>query len=155
MELLYKLIRDIPEIPVDEVIIGVHSTLVKSGERSGLASTIKYCGPHENVRHAGELETLGLKALAEYVLSDNLLEASVGMAAVNCFYSARVKNYRTLNAKDILLERGRNRNVGIIGHFPFLEEQKKYYRNCFIFEKQPREGDLWKRTYRNICRKRR
>lgn len=142
MNLLEKLIAKVPETSLEEVIIGVHSTLVKSSQNCGIASTIKYCGPKENVRNAGKLEVLNLKELAAYSLSDNLLEASIGMAAINCAFSLKIQKYKTVNAKDIILEKGKNKCVGIIGHFPFLEEQKGEYKNCYIFEKQPHEGDL-------------
>lgn len=142
MHLLETLISQTPETPVDEVIIGVHSVLVKSGDRAGIASTIKYCSPTENIRSAGALETLNLKELAAYALSENLLEASVGMAAVNCGLAGRVPQTEALNAKEVILEKGRNKILGIIGHFPFLEEQRENYGQCYIFEKHPRPGDL-------------
>jgi uncharacterized protein (DUF4213/DUF364 family) len=142
MEILKQLIHPVPEIPIQEVIVGVHSVLVKTADSCGIASTIKYCSPHENVRQAGNLEQLNLRQLAKYAQSKNLLEASIGMAAINCFHSARIKAQKSMNAKDIILERGRQKTVGIIGHFPFLEKQKHLYKKCYIFEKQPQEGDL-------------
>lgn len=142
MQILEQLLADIPDEEVDEVIVGLHSVLVKSGERSGLASTIKYCGPGAELRGASELERYSLRELADYALSDNLLESSVGMAAINCAFSGTAGKYRELNAKDILLNKGQGKNVGIIGHFPFLEKQRQLYKNCDIFEKQPRDGDL-------------
>jgi uncharacterized protein (DUF4213/DUF364 family) len=142
MNLLEKLIRQVPENAVDEVIVGVHSVLVKSGDHAGIASTIKYCSPVENVRHAGMLETMTLNELALYALSSNLLEASIGMAAINCAINRDIMNTKSLNAKTLILEKGKNKKVGIIGHFPFLEEQKDAYKACYIFEKHPRPGDL-------------
>lgn len=142
MKLLSRLISDIEETTVEEVIIGVHSVLVKTKDTCGIASTIKYCGHNVNVQHAGDLESLNLKELAEYALSDNLLEASIGMAAINCGLSRMIGKYRTVNAKEIILKKGKNKTVGIIGHFPFLEDQRDQYKNCYIFEKSPHEGDL-------------
>jgi uncharacterized protein len=142
MNLLNRLISDIEEAKVEEVIVGVHSVLVKTKDAFGIASTIKYCGHNINVRNAGELETLILKELAEYALSDNLLEASIGMAAINCGLSKTIEKFWQINAKDIILERGRNKTLGIIGHFPFLEDQRDEYKECYIFEKFPQEGDL-------------
>jgi len=142
MEILDHLIAPISEKPVEEVIVGVHSVLVKTADNCGIASTIKYCSPHENVRNAGELEKLNLHQLAEYAYSKNLLEASIGMAAINCFHSTKITNPNSLNAKHIILEQGGNKIVGVIGHFPFLEKQKEQYKSCYIFEKQPQEGDL-------------
>lgn len=142
MQILKELLSDIPDGTVDEVIVGLHSVLVKSGNRAGISSTIKYCEPGVEPAKAGELEKCSLRELAHYALSGNLLEASVGMAALNCALSGHTGPFRDINAKDIILEKGRGKNVGIIGHFPFLKEQRSAYKNCDIFEKQPREGDL-------------
>lgn len=142
MDILKTLISDISEDKVEEVIIGVHSTLVKTAKNAGIASTIKYSHPCDDVDHAGELEQLNLKELAAYALSDKLLEASIGMAAINCYYSDKMGISKIVNAKDIIIEKGKNKTLGIIGHFPFLEKNKGLFRNCYIFEKFPREGDL-------------
>ena len=142
MNLLERLISDIEELEVEEVIIGVHSVLVKTNDACGIASTIKYCGQGVNVAKAGHLEDLNLKELAEYALSDNLLEASIGMAAINCGLSHKIEKYWQINAKDVILEKGINKKVGIVGHFPFLEKQRDEYKECYIFEKFPQEGDM-------------
>ncbi len=142
MEILTQLIDPVPEIPIKEVIVGVHSVLVLTADNCGIASTIKYCSPHENVRRAGNLEQLNLRQLAKYAYSNNLLEASIGMAAINCYHSGKTSQFKSLNAKEIVLNKGQNKIVGIIGHFPFLEKQKHLYEKCYIFEKQPQAGDL-------------
>jgi hypothetical protein len=142
MKLLDRLISDIEEVNVDEVIVGVHSVLVKTKEACGIASTIKYCGHDIHVREAGNLESLNLKELASLSLSNNLLEASIGMAAINCGLSKTVARYRIVNAKKVITDKGRNKVLGIIGHFPFLDDQKDHYKACYIFEKQPHKGDL-------------
>lgn len=142
MKLLERLISDIEELKVEEVIVGVHSVLVKTKDFCGIASTIKYCGYGINVDNAGNLEELNIKELAAYALSDNLLEASIGMAAINCGLSKSIGKYRMVNAKEIISEKGKNKILGIIGHFPFLDDQKGHYKECYIFEKQPHPGDL-------------
>jgi len=142
MNLLNRLISDIKEAKVEEVVVGVHSVLVKTKDACGIASTIKYCGHNINVHKAGHLEDLNLKELAGYALSNNLLEASIGMAAINCGLSQTVNKYRVVNAKKIIAEKGKNKVLGIIGHFPFLDDKKDLYKACYIFEKFPHEGDL-------------
>lgn len=142
MKLLERLISDIEELDLQEVIVGVHSVLVKTRNMCGIASTIKCCGHGVNVDKAGSLEDLNLKELAEYALSDNLLEASIGMAAINCGLSKTVVKYHMVNAKKIIGEKAKNKVLGIIGHFPFLDDQKNQYKECYIFEKQPKPGDL-------------
>lgn len=74
----------IDPIPVKEVVVGVHWTLVCS-QYCGLAFTLMNCGPHghSKIRAVGKLKEKSAQELASRVLSNNLLEASVGMAAIN------------------------------------------------------------------------
>ncbi len=78
MTLLNRLISDIEEAEVEEVIVGVHSVLVKTNDACGIASTIKYCGHNINVENAGNLEDLNLKnwrlMLCQIICLKHLLE---------------------------------------------------------------------------------
>ncbi|MBU0712048.1 DUF364 domain-containing protein [bacterium] len=136
------MIKNVPQIPVHDVVIGVFSTLVKTEMNCGIASTIKYGSPHQRIKDSGQLEELTLRELAEYVFSENLLEASVGMAAINSMFPIDDSHYRQVNASDIIVEKGQGRTLGIIGHFPFLERLKGQFKQVYIFEKQPQKGDL-------------
>ncbi|MEA3500728.1 MAG: DUF364 domain-containing protein [Candidatus Marinimicrobia bacterium] len=142
MKLLNRLINEVPDIPVEEVIIGVFSTLIKAGKYEGVASTLHYERPHQKVKNSGSLEKYSLRELAEFSLSDNLIEASVGMAAINSAAAFANNNYSKINAKNIILEKGKGKNIGVIGHFPFLIELKNEFKQLQIFEKQPQENDL-------------
>jgi hypothetical protein len=48
-----------------------------------------------------------------------------------------------VNAFDVLLQRGKNKNISIIGHFPFVEllKRKKIARNLWVFELKPKTDD--------------
>ena len=48
-----------------------------------------------------------------------------------------------VNAFDVLLHRGKNKNISIIGHFPFVEllKRKKIARNLWVFELKPKTDD--------------
>ncbi|HMA63313.1 MAG TPA: DUF364 domain-containing protein [bacterium] len=141
MQILKKLINTVPNHRVDEISIGVFSTLVKAAKYKGVASTLKGDRPHGRIRKSGSLEKLTLRQLSQYALSDNVLEASLGMAAINSTWAIENKNYKQINAKKIILEHGRGKNVGVIGHFPFLEKMKEHFNSLYIFEKRPREND--------------
>jgi len=141
MEILRQLVKTVPCIPVQEVIVGVFSTLVKFERGCGIASTLRYGRPHQRINRSGGLESLTLDVLAEYVFSPNLLDASVGMAAINGALIQPNRRYRHINAKEILFEQGRDKIVGVIGHFPFLRELQNYFKKLYIFEKQPEDTD--------------
>lgn len=142
MKLIQQLLQGVPLTSVCEVIIGVFSTLVKMETGCGIASTIRYGSPRQRIKDSGHLEKLNLRELAEFALSDNLLEASVDMAAINSVFAVENSKYKTVNAKDIILEKGRGKVLGIIGHFPFLERVAGQFKQVYIFEKQSQEGDL-------------
>ena len=85
MELLNDLIASIREdAPVRSILVGAHWTVVCS-RRCGMASTILGNKPHghEKVRYVGHLQERSALELVEFARSDNLLEASIGVAAIN------------------------------------------------------------------------
>ena len=86
MNILEGILDTLPidPIPVHKVIIGVHWTLVSS-KYSGLGSTmVRQEQPgHAQIRDVGHLHEKSAQDLASWVLSDNLLEASIGIAALN------------------------------------------------------------------------
>lgn len=72
-------------------------------KRCGLASIFHEPHPyHRPVRNAGSLLELSALELAQYARSDNVLEASIGMAAINSLiYTDEARCVRE-NAVDIL-----------------------------------------------------
>lgn len=141
MKILDKLTRNIPELPVDEVLVGAFSTLVRAGNAQGIASTLKGSHPHQPIEESGNFRSLNLRELAGFIFSDNTLKASIGMAAINAGMSLYERPYKKLKAQNLILEKGHGKTVGVIGHFPFLEKLEGPER-LFIFEKDPVQGDL-------------
>ncbi|MCF8333993.1 MAG: DUF364 domain-containing protein [Bacteroidales bacterium] len=141
MQILNKLTQNIPELPVDEVLVGAFSTLVKAGNAQGIASTLKGSRPHQPIEESGNFRSLNLRELAGFIFSENTLKASIGMAAINAGMSLYERPYKRLKAQNLILEKGQGKTVGVIGHFPFLEGLEGP-RRLFIFEKAPQQGDL-------------
>ena len=136
---------------VKEVQIGVHWTAVIS-KNCGLASTLCEPPPHHGnqVREVGSLHNKNVNELARYVLSDRLLEASVGLAAINSMIDIDERQCESINAFDILLEKGKGKSIGIVGHFPFIPKLKKEANQLFVFEKRLQEGDLPENEMENL-----
>ena len=85
MNLIDDLIASLrDDVAVQSVQVGVHWTAVCS-RHCGLASTLVGNQPHGHakVRDVGRLHFKSAHELAEYARSDNLLEASIGVAAIN------------------------------------------------------------------------
>ena len=141
MSLLDQLIAEIEDSPVSDVIIGIYATLV-CGERCGLSSTLRYgIRPHRPVQSCGELTKESTAGLAKLVKSDYLIEAAIGMAAINASLPTDSIRGPILNAKDLIYEKGEGRTVGVIGHFPFVE-QNHPFAELIVFEKFPTKNDL-------------
>ena len=47
-----------------------------------------------------------------------------------------------LNARDLIADKGKDRRITIVGHFPFISEIRKYARELWVIEKNPRKGDF-------------
>lgn len=145
MEILKSLLKTLPvePIPIRDVLVGVHWTMVCS-KYCGLGSTLVGSphGNHKNVRDVGDLHKKSAQELASWVLSDNLLEASIGIAAFNSLTEVDHLQLEQVNAAEVIANKCRNKNLVIVGHFPFVDEMKKITRNCWVIEKRPNGDDF-------------
>jgi uncharacterized protein len=130
------------DAPVREVLVGVHWTVVCS-RGCGMASTIPGEKPHghEAVRSVGELHKLSARELAAYAHSDNTLEASLGIAAINSLLEVDEARFVTLNAADLLANHGQGKDVALVGHFPFIPRLKQAARHLWVIEQRPSPGE--------------
>jgi len=142
MEILSRLISSIKEDHrVQQILTGVHWTAVVS-KYCGLSSTFQDPPPHRAVKDAGNLTGKSALELAEYAKSDIQLEASIGMAALNSLIEVNERHCVELNAFDVLAEKGRDKHVAIVGHFPFIPQLCNLVQTLWVLEKTPRPGDL-------------
>ena len=144
MAVLNDLLADLPEdASVRSVLVGAHWTMVCS-RHCGLATTINPCTPHDRqtlVREAGSLHRKGARELAEYALSPNPLEASIGVAAINSLLEIDEGDAVDINASEVLAERGRGKNVALVGHFPFIPRLRKAAGRLWVIEQKPSGDD--------------
>jgi len=130
------------DIVIREVHTCVFWTAVLS-KHCGLASTFHEPHPsHRPVKNAGSLTGLPTLELAQYARSDSVLEASIGMAAINSVIDIDEARCVRENAFDVLARKGRNRNVAVVGHFPWIPKLRKIARTLWVIEQRPQEGDL-------------
>lgn len=94
------------------------------------------------VRDVGCLTEKNALELVEFARSDNTLEASIGMATINSLIDIDEDQCVDLNAYDVLADKGRDRNIAVVGHFPFVPKLKKVAKNLWVIEKRVRPGDL-------------
>jgi uncharacterized protein (DUF4213/DUF364 family) len=64
------------------------------------------------------------------------------MASINSLVEIDEKRCVELNAVDLIAEKGKDKRIVIIGHFPFINKLRDISRELRVIEKNPREGDL-------------
>jgi len=129
--------------PVKNVHTCVFWTAVIS-RHCGLSSTFRGEGPSHDrgVRDVGNLTQKKALELTDYAKSNNLLEASIGMATINSLIDIDESKCIEKNAFEIILEKGLGKNVAIVGHFPWIPKLKGKTKNLWVLEQRLREGDL-------------
>ena len=145
MKILHDLVQlaDKSPQPLKHVSIGVHWTLVES-KVPGLASTQIAPPPHyrDTIENVGKLENYTVAQLAALVHSENLLEGTLGLAAINSTIEIDSALCSQENAFETIVKFGQNKNIGIIGHFPFVSRLKDIAENLWVLELVPRPGDM-------------
>ncbi len=128
--------------PVRSVLVGAHWTVVCS-RHCGMAATLASSHPHGHVqvRDVGRLHQKSARQLAELARSSELMEASIGIAAVNSILAPLETPVREVNAGEVIVSRGRGRNVALIGHFHFIPELRKAAHQLWVIEQQPQEDE--------------
>jgi uncharacterized protein (DUF4213/DUF364 family) len=143
MNLLNDLLASLPDdARVRSVLVGVHWTIVCS-RHCGMASTLLEEKPHahERVRDVGQLHQKSARELAEYAQSDDLLEASIGVAAINSLLDVDERRAEEVNAADVLIDRGEGKNIALVGHFPFIPKLRQAAGQLWVIEQHPAEGE--------------
>ena len=113
--------------------------------RCGLASTPHEHGNHQEsapVEEAGTLIGKGALEIARMAYSPRLFEAAIGMATINSLLDVDEEHCLDLNARDLLTEKGSDKKIAIVGHFPFVGELRQKVEKLWVLEKHPREGDF-------------
>jgi uncharacterized protein (DUF4213/DUF364 family) len=144
------LVADIPlGLPVTSCVAGLVWTLVEAGGHGGLGITLQD-GVYESVL-PGRIGGVEARWLAERIVSWNMFEASLGLAAVNSWHNRRDKLEELLQRPLVddrgspLFERLSRRfeggSVAVVGHFPHLGPLRRRCR-LTILERRPSPGDL-------------
>lgn len=144
MNIVDDLLSNLPDDqPVRNILVGAHWTVVCS-RRCGMASTILGTKPHghEKVRDVGSLHRKSARELAELMRSENPLEASIGVAALNSLLDIDERRAVEVNAGDLLAERGQGKNIALVGHFPFIPMLRQAAKQLWVIELNPVEGEF-------------
>lgn len=146
---LYKrLVEGVPEgIAVKDILIGNHWVIVEAESGFGMAMIVsggmgKY-NLYPNALH------MQLRDLAAQSASWNFLEASVGVAALNAWYSTpenaaavgmKVEESGSNDGFELYRRLCTGKRVCVVGHFPLIERLADECK-LSILERNPQQGD--------------
>ena len=111
----------------------------------GLAATLPRDALRQeqpSVKDPGFLLKKSTSELARMAYSENILEAAIGIAAINSLLDVDEYKCSNINARELIIDRGRNKKTVIVGHFPFIPKLREVVKELWVIEKNPREGDV-------------
>jgi uncharacterized protein (DUF4213/DUF364 family) len=159
MKILDALIDSVTgkDLSVKNVCCGAFWTAVTT-RQTGLASTyreqdIQHSDDHCMINDAGRFTEKLAGDLVEYARSDDTVAASIGMATINSLIEVDEHRCVDIGAYEILAEKGRNLDVAVVGHFPFIPKLRDVARNVWVIEKQAWPGDFAESEAKNILPK--
>jgi uncharacterized protein (DUF4213/DUF364 family) len=132
------------EAKVRDIRTGLFHTAVLT-RNCGLAATLPrdvLRQEQPSVREPGSLLNKNALELTRMAYSESLLEAAIGMAAINSLLEVDDSECLELNAGDLIAEKGKGKSVVIVGHFPFIPRLRETVKELRVIEKNQREGDL-------------
>ena len=129
---------------VREIRQGIFHTGVLT-RNCGLAATLPRDALRQDpplVKKPGYLLEKSARELARMAYSESILEAAIGMATINSLLDIDMKSSVELNARDLIVDKGKDKRVAIVGHFPFIPEIREISKELWVIEKNPRKGDF-------------
>ncbi len=147
---LYKdLIFGIPEdIGVKDMALGRHWVFIEA--ESGCGMALACSGGSGNFELGGKAVYMTLRDLACQCTSWNFMEASVGVAALNAWYSTpehaaqvgmRIEQKGTNDGFDLYSRLCAGKDVTVVGHFPLIERMANEC-NLTVLERDPHGSDV-------------
>ena len=140
------------EVRVRDVRQGLFHTGVLT-RNCGLAATLPRDALRQeqpSVKEPGLLLGKSALELVRMAYSESILEAAIGMATINSLLEIDEERCDSLNAGDLIAEKGKDESVAIVGHFPFIPKLREIVKELWVIEKNPREGDLTEAETENL-----
>ena len=129
---------------VKDIRQGVFHTGVLT-RNCGLAATLPRDALRQKppmIKEPGVLLDKDPRDLAQLAYSQSILEAAIGMATINSLLEIDEDSCIELNAAELIKEKGKDKRVAIVGHFPFIYKVREIAKEVRVIEKNPKEGDF-------------
>jgi len=144
-EIIKSLLKDIEPIQdqsIKSITYGLHLVAVE-GDKVGFATWSTPHHPVEDDLYPQVPKNMTMKGLAHWLDDSDSLKASVGMAA----YKALIPKlespvWESIDVGKLCLKLAANKNVVVVGHFPFVSALRSHFESLTVLEKNPQEGDL-------------
>jgi uncharacterized protein (DUF4213/DUF364 family) len=132
------------EARVWDIRQGVFHTAVLT-RNCGLAATLPRDALRQeqpSIKDSGYLLEMGVPKLAQMAYSESLLEAAIGMATINSLLEVKDQQCLELNAGELIADKGRDKRIAIVGHFPFVPKLREIVKQLWVIENNPSQGDF-------------
>ena len=143
-DLLDEILGSLQEGVLRRAVVGRRWTAavveVEGETRCGLAATWDWDGTTAPARAA--LAGASATALAATLHDAVGIRASLAAATLNALLPRRPERWQDAKAEAVIRQRGANRNVVMVGHFPFADELRQHVGALTVVEENPRPGDL-------------
>jgi uncharacterized protein (DUF4213/DUF364 family) len=153
MKILEDLLSSLnSEVSVKDIRQGLFHTGVLT-RNCGLAATLPRDALRQeqpSVKEPGYLLKKSALEVAQMAYSEKILEAAIGMATINSLLGIEEEHCLNLNAGNLIVEKGKDKRVAIVGHFPFIPKLHEIARELWVIEKNPQEGDLTEAEAENL-----
>jgi uncharacterized protein (DUF4213/DUF364 family) len=143
MTILNDLIASLPvDVPVRSVIVSAYWTVVCS-RHCGMSAALRSNHPHGNmpIFDIVPLHRKSARELAELAYSTELLEASIGVAAINSMLDIDESRTVEMKASEVLSSCGHGKDIALIGRFHFIPQLRQIARRVWVIEQQPAEDE--------------
>jgi hypothetical protein len=94
------------------------------------------------VTRAGYLLERSARGVAALARSESLLEASIGVAAINALLPRDERAWIDLNAGDVIAQHGAGKSVVLVGSFPFVPRVREQVARLTVLDEEPGNGLL-------------
>lgn len=139
MTILSDLFASLPEdIPVRSMLVGERWTVVCS-RHCGMSTAFRsnHVHGHMPILDVNRLPRKSARELAELAYSTDLLEASIGVAAINSMLDVDESRTVEMNAAEVLVGRGQGKKLAMVGRFPFISQLRQSVGQLWVIEQNP------------------
>jgi len=102
----------------------------------GVPSEVGFLQPGFN-----RLDLPEASAFSQHALNSERVKVSAGLATLNALLQPDPTLLSPIDAGDWLVEEGRDRQVALVGRFPFIDELEQVVRKLWVFELEPQPGE--------------